>query len=218
MSIALLFVALAGIVALLVVWAFWIAPRLGQQRLETAQRSAMIALHMITALAILSAGLFYLDEQQWSPRLGVELKADTRLVPGSSPPTAVIQVSIGITNKTETSQNVNYVEVSAARVSQTARPDPLQPDELAGAGFYRLLTSRPTDVGPDETHFEFVEIPVRCDWNLVRVTVKVPRPPAQQPGRGKPGFIYERKLLVATSDACAVNEAPAKPIGRSAST
>jgi len=217
MSIALLLVALAGIVALLIAWAFWFAPRLGQQRLETAQRSAMIALHTITALAILSAGLFYLDEQQWTPRLGVELKADTRLVPDSSPATAVAQVSIGITNKTETSQNVNFIEVSASRVSQTARPDPQQPDELAGSGFYRFRTSRPSEVGPDETHFEFVEIPIRCDWNLVRVTVKVPRPPAREPGHGKQGFVYERKLLVATHDACAANDV-SQSIRRGAST
>ena len=84
MSISLLLLALGFIIMLLVGWAFWIAPKLGQQRLDIAQKSALVAVHTVTAIAILAAGLLYLEEQQWSPRLGVELKADTRLIPRAS--------------------------------------------------------------------------------------------------------------------------------------
>src|SRR3954447_3679433 len=198
MSIALLLFALAAIIALLCLWAFWLAPRLGSQRLETAQRSAMFALHSITALAILAAGILYLDEQQWSPRLGVELKADPRLVPESRPSTAVVQLSIAITNKTETSQAVNFIEVSAAGIRGPVRRDPAVPENVAATIFYRYVTSRPSDIGPDEVHNEFVEIPVPCDWSLIRVDVKVPRPPARAPN----GVAYERKLLVPVADVC----------------
>lgn len=204
MSIFLLIAALAAIVVLLCVWSFWIAPRLGAQRLDTAQRSAMFALHTITSLAILSAGILYLDEQQWTPRLGVELKTDTRLVPGSNPKAAVVQLTVAITNKTETSQNVNFIEVSAAGIRGPVRPDPKLPENILATQFYRYLISRPSEVGPDETHSEFVEIPVPCDWSLVRVDVKVPRPPAR---RDRFGVVYERKQLVAVSDVCSPSAA-----------
>jgi len=112
MSMGLLLAILGGLIALLGLWAFWLAPRLGP-RLDHAQKSAMIAFQMVTALAILSAGILYLDEQQWSPRLGVELKADPKLVPESNPESAVVQLSIGITNMTETNQTVNFIDVAA---------------------------------------------------------------------------------------------------------
>lgn len=202
MPMALLLMLLGAIVALLCLWAFWLAPRLGQERLEVAQRSAMIALHTITALAILSAGILYLDEQQWSPRLGVELKADARLVPESNPQSAVVQVSIGITNRTETNQVVNFVEVSASGIRGPARQDPNHPEDLQATEVYRHVIAGATDVGPDETVYKVVEVPVACQWSLARISVKVPKPPARPPQPGKPRVEYERKLLVPISDAC----------------
>ena len=205
MSITLLLIALAGIIVLLCVWAFWIAPRLGPERLDTAQRSAMFALHTITAVAILSAGILYLDEQQWSPRLAVELKADPQLVPGSAPPTAVVQLSIEVTNRTETSQDVNYIEVSAAGLRGAVRQDPKLRENIEATPFYHDIISRPSSVGPDEMHNDFVEIPVSCEWGLVRVDVKVPRPPARPPQPGIARAIYERKLLIPLSQLCAAS-------------
>ena len=167
----------------------------------------MFALHSITALAILAAGILYLDEQQWTPRLGVELKADPQLVPDSSPGMAVVQLSIAITNKTETSQDVNFIEVSAAGIRGPVRPDLAVPENIAATEFYRHVTSRPSDIGPDETHNEFVEVPVSCDWNLIRVDVRVPRPPARAPKPGQARAVYERKLLVPLAEVCAASAA-----------
>lgn len=202
MSMPLLFLCLGAIVAVLGAWAFWIAPRLGQQRLDTAQKSAMIAFQTVTALAIASAGILYLDQQQWSPRLGIELTADPELIPGSNPKSAVIQIGIAVTNKTETRQEVNFILVSASGIRGTAQQDPKLPQDLAATPIYRLVTSQAQDVGPDETNNQYVEIPVACDWSLVRVDVKVPRPPAEPPKPGRPRFEYERKLLVPLEEVC----------------
>ena len=206
MSMPLLLLSLALIVALLGLWAFRIAPRLGKARLDSAQKGGMIALHMVTALAILSAGIFYLDEQQWSPRLGVEIRADPQLVPDSQPKSAVVQLAIGITNKTETNQKVNFIEVTAAGLRGAPRQDPKAPEEVAATPLYRHVTRRPSDIGPDETFYQFVEIPVACAWRLLRVGVRVPRPPAQP---GKSAVAYERKLLVPLAELCAVSVATA---------
>jgi hypothetical protein len=197
MSMTLLFFSLGSVLALLCLWAFWLAPRLGPQRLDMAQRSAMIALHTLTAVAILSAGIFYLEEQQWSPRLGLDLKADAKLVPDSGPASAVIQVAIEITNKTETAQTINHVEVSADALRGTVRRDPRSPQDVGGVEIYRFIGSRPVEIGADETSHQFVEIPVSCEWKLVRVTAYVPKPGA---GNARTG--YERKLLVSLADIC----------------
>jgi hypothetical protein len=202
MPMPLLLLSLGAIVAALGLWAFWIAPRLGQQRLDTVQKSAMIAFQTVTALAIASAGILYLDEQQWSPRLGVELKAEPRLVPGSDPKNAVIQVAIAVTNKTETRQTVNFIIVSAFGIEGPPRQDPKAPQDLAATPIYRLVTRQPQDVGPDETNNQFVEVPVACRWSLVRVDVKVPRPPVEPPQQGKARVEYEQKLLVPTAEVC----------------
>jgi hypothetical protein len=202
MPMALLLLSLGAIVAVLGLWAFWIAPRLPPQRLDTAQKSAMIAFQTVAALAIASAGILYLDEQQWSPRLGVELKAEPQLVPGSNPKSAVIQVAIAITNKTETNQKVNFILVSAAGISGPARQDPKLPQDLAASPIYRLVTSRANDIGPDETNTQYVEIPIPCGWSLVRVVVTVPRPPAEPPQPGKARIEYERRTLVPLGEVC----------------
>jgi hypothetical protein len=205
MPMALLLLSLGAIVAVLGAWAFWIAPRLPPQRLDTAQKSAMIAFQTVTSLAIASAGILYLDEQQWSPRLGVELKADPQLVPGSNPKSAVIQVAIAVTNKTETRQEVNFILVSGWGIRGPARQDPKQAQDLAATPIYRLVTRQPHDIGSDETDNQYVEIPVACDWSLVRVDVKVPRPPAEPPKQGKARVEYERKLLVPLEEVCSGN-------------
>jgi hypothetical protein len=202
MSMSLLLLALGLIIVLLCGWAFWIAPKLGQQRLDVAQKSAMVAVHTVTAIAILAAGLLYLEEQQWSPRLGVELKADTRLIPQSKPETALVQLSIEINNKSETKQSVNHIEVSASGIRGPASRNPLAPQELGATQLYRFVTSQPNEVGADETAYQLVEIPVPCEWSLVRVAVKVPRPPVQPPQRGQRRNEYERKLLVPVAEVC----------------
>ena len=203
MPVAWLLGALGVIIALLCLWAFWLAPRLGQPRLELAQRSAMIALHTVTAVAILAAGILYVDEQQWSPRLGVEVKADARLVPRSNPQTAVVQLAIAITNKTETNQSVNFIDVAAFGIRGPARRDPGHPQDLAATPFYRLVTTQAHAIGPEETISQFVEIPVACAWPLIRVSVAVPKPPARPPRPGQARVEYERKLLVPIADVCA---------------
>ena len=199
MSMAVIFTLIGGVLMLLVWWAFWFAPSLGQERLEEAQRGAMIALHTLTALAIVSAGIFYLEEQQWSPRFGVELKTDARLVPDSNPESALIQLAIEINNKTETRQSVNFIDVSAAGIRGALRRDPRAPQEVAATEIYHVVTTRPIEAGANETTYQFVEIPVPCTWRLVRVTVRVPRPPVSVE---HPRIGYERKVLVQLSDVC----------------
>jgi hypothetical protein len=202
MSMAALLLSLGGVLAVLGLWAFWVAPRIGQPRLDVAQRSAMIALHTVTAIAILSAGILYLEEQQWSPRFDVQLKADTHAAPQSNPPSAMIQLAIAITNKTETRQAVNFIDVSAFGIRGAVHQDPAAPQDLAATPIYRFVTRQANEAGADETAYQFVEIPVSCAWRLVRVVVRVPKPPAQPPRPGKRRSEYERKLLVPTGEAC----------------
>jgi hypothetical protein len=133
----------------------------------------------------------------------VELKADPQRVPLSNPESAVVQLAIAITNKTETDQTVNFIEIHAFGIRGPARQNPGAPQELGGTEIFRSVTAKPNDIDPDETFYQFIEIPVPCAWSLVRVTVHVPKPPAQLPQRGKPRDEYERKMLVPIADVCA---------------
>ena len=98
---------------------------------------------------------------------------------------------------------MNYIEVSAFGIRGPANRNSMAPQDLGATQVStRLVTSQPNEVGADETSYQFLEIPVPCEWSLVRVTVKVPRPPVQPPQRGQRRNEYERKLLVPVAEVC----------------
>lgn len=196
-----LVVVLVPLIAGALVWAFWIAPNLEKKRLESANSAAHVAASLVTAIAILTAGVLYLLERQWSPRFGVELKTETHPLPAANRNIAVVQATVAITNLGRTSQHIESIEIGVAGLEQSPNETPNEFGDLPGPRIYHFF-SRPKDVDAGETDLGYFEVPVNCRWSLVRVVVKVPQPSRDNaPLNNRP--VYQRKALVSLADACA---------------
>lgn len=211
-----LIVPIALFVALLCVFAFWWPKNLPKQKLERAHGVAETVAHALTAVGILTVALLYIEEKQWAPRFSVDVRTDVHSIPDSPNEAAVVQLAIAIRNEGRTSQDVNLIEIGALGIRGAPALASNEKPDLRATEIYKLRTTRTIGVGPGETEFQYVEIPVPCEWSLVRVIVKVPVPPAQE--RKPQGTIpvYERKMLVSLDTACgaepaAVQTAVSKP-------
>jgi hypothetical protein len=206
----LLILPIALFAVLLCVFAFWWPREVKKQKIDRAHAVSETVAHALTAIGILTVALLYVEEKQWTPRFLVDVKSDVRSIPNAPKKAAVVQLAIAIKNEGRASQHVNLIEVAALGIRGTPTLDPSERPDLRATEFYKLRTSRVIGIGSGETEFQYVEIPVQCDWTLVRVIVKVPVPPAT--GRRPHGTIpvYERKLLVSLDDACTDRSTVAK--------
>ena len=154
---------------------------------------------IVTAIGIVIAGILYVMEKQWSPRLAVDITASTHLLPDTEPGKAIIQAKFSITNQGRTSQSVRNIEVGAIEISHAGLPD--ASGDMIGKEIFHF-TGKPKQIGAGETDYGFVEIPVSCGRALVRVIVKVPQPPFNPdiPAGQRP--VYERKILVPVKADC----------------
>lgn len=200
MVIALVIVLL-GLTLTAGLWSFVCAPLINSKRLETAETAARVAASLVTAVGIVTAGVLYVLEREWSPRFAVDVSTQTYSVRGDND-TAVVQATVAITNQGRTSQHINNIEIGATALGSIAGATPNQYGDLPGKGVFDFTSNRPKDINSGETDFAYFEIPVSCHWELVRVVVKVPQPPFNPdtpPGLRR---VYQRKTLVSLAKAC----------------
>lgn len=193
----ILIVLLIAAIAAIVMFA-WV-PRADQKGLTKAHHGAEIMAGIVTAVGIVTAGLLYVMEKQWSPRLAVDITANTHLLPDTEPGKAIIQAKFSITNQGRTSQAVRNIEVGAVEIIHASLPD--ASGDMIGKEIFHFM-GKSKQIGPGETDLGFVEVPVSCGRALVRVIVKVPQPPFNPaiPAGQRP--VYERKVLVPVKADC----------------
>jgi hypothetical protein len=158
----------------------------------------------LAAVAIITAGVLYLVERQWSPRFSVDLKTRTALLPlKGQDPHAVIQLLIAVRNLGRTEQAVKNIEIWADSLEGV---QPLQVNrhgDLPGRKVYYFERRKTNRIAPGEMDLIAVEIPIACRERLVRVLVKVPQPPYREKlAPNQKRDVYERKALVSVEEPC----------------
>jgi hypothetical protein len=199
--LVILFAFAAAVCALLC----YLAPRAKKGKLTAVTTAAQGFAAVITGIGIIFAGSLYVYEKQWSPRFAVAISADTQ---GNSQnqagkPTAILQTIVSITNQSRTSQIVGGYEIGVVglRVMSTSQPD--QFGDLPSEVIQDFISKRFKIIGPGETDLAYAEAVVPCDWQLIRLIVKVPQPPFTIETPPEKRTLYQRKLLVSTRQACA---------------
>jgi hypothetical protein len=198
---------IAGLVLLLAAWGWRWSNQLGQAQLNRLHTAIETAAHGLTALGVLTVAVLFVEERQWDPRFSVDVKVDAQTIPQASKKTAVVQLAIAVTNQGRVSQSVNYIEVAALGLSGNPATDLAELPDLKATEIYKVRTSRWIGIGPGETEYQYVEVPISCEWSLVRVLVKVPEPPVHIRNGQEKIPVYERKLLVPLETPC---RSPAK--------
>lgn len=196
-----------GFVLLLLLWAYRWSKRVGEDGLNRFHIAMQTASHGLTALGVLTVAVLFVEERQWDPRLSVEVRPDAHILPDAPERTAVVQLAIAIKNEGRISEDVNFLEVTALGLRGTAAQDPRELPDLRATQLYKVRTSRGIGIGAGETEYQYVEVPVSCDWSLVRFLIKVPMPPARLRHGSEKIPVYERKLLVPLDGVCSNREA-----------
>jgi hypothetical protein len=168
----------------------------------------------LAAVAIITAGVLYLVERQWSPRFSVDLKTRAVQLPVNDGNThAVIQLLIAVRNLGRTEQEVKNIEVWADSL-QDVQPLVVNPHgDLPGRTIFHFPRKKTNRIAPGEMDLIAVEIPVLCSESLVRILVKVPKPPYREKlAPNEKRDVYERKTLVSVGEPCesatAITDAP----------
>lgn len=180
---------------------FW-ASRADAASISRMEPALQVAAHALTAVGVFAVALLYLEEKQWAPRFEVDITTDVERIPDAASPTAVIQAAVAIKNEGRTPQQVNYIEVGALGIHGVPALDRSYSEDLRATQLYRHQSSRWLEIAPGETEYHYVEVPVSCSWQLVRLIVKVPIPPVHQRKGGEKVLVNERKKLISLVDTC----------------
>jgi len=186
----------------LVLWL--VAPRVKAATLNASSTAAQGLAAVATAIGIITAGSLYIFERQWSPRFEVGVTADVQAnaqVQGAKQ-TATLQTIVSITNQSRTTQNVGGYEIGVVGIRADANSKADQFGDLPGEVIDDQVNKRTKIISTGETDLAYAETIVPCDWNVVRLVVKVPQPPFTILTPPDKRTLYQRKLLVSTKPAC----------------
>lgn len=199
-SSALIIVGVISAILFGIQW-FWKFDSQKSARHQFSHNFAQGVYATVAAIAILAAGLLFIIERQWSPRLEVDLKTRAIMAPETKPATAILQALVAVRNYGRTEQTIRDVAIGVdSYVGSDLTTN--QYGDLQTANLTSYVRPRENRLMPGELDLISIETAIPCSAKTVRVLVKVEQPPYGKAPEDGLKNIYERKALVPLARLC----------------